>query len=586
MKCILRTAKLKSFGNIAGATAHNFRTRSTPNADSSKTKDNVLLHGVSANDVLPTIHKRFETLEKKVRKNAVLAVETLLSASPEFFTGKSHDDVIDWANESIKSMGDFWGMDNIVSAVLHLDESTPHIHVLSLPINDNKLNCRSYIGGREKLAKLQSAYADDLSHFGLKRGVEGSVRQHKSMKELAGRAKEIEMPEVHKFDIIEEETFFSTKTKEIEAIHPSKVKPIVTQAQGRYLDSERARAAEKKLDKVTLDNIRSLDLLDVCEKMGYEKDIKESNIYHTPMGKIGIDKNNHSKFYNYTLGVGKGGAIDLVMHCEETDFKNASRMLCDCFGVNAAVTESVKKFARRQKKVVQQKIEIKQPLRDSFLDYDLQKYIVDERKIKKSVFEEWLNKSKVYASKFSKSFQCIFSNAGGYFRKNPATGYAGWVKGSHPQPDIIINNSSDNNVYICESHIDAMSFQSLFSNKNVCFTNGCGGLKAAIKAIKNKNLNPIAALDNDAAAINSIKDAQRIYPKLKFIMPLLKDWNDDLVNNIKHPSHTFDFNNDYNDYNDGFEDKHQKTIKNSHSVDLTAFNSVIDSSLDNDMECG
>jgi len=577
MKCILRTAKLKTMGNIAGATAHNFRTRNTLNADPTKTKDNVLLHGVSADEVLPTIHKRFETLEKKVRKNAVLAVETLLSASPEFFTNKSHDEILEWANESVKSMSDFWGVDNIVSAVLHLDESTPHIHVLSLPIHDNKLNCRSFIGGREKLSKLQTSYSDDMSHFNLKRGVEGSVRRHVTQKELAGRAKEIEMPKIYDIEaVIGRNVIGKKQTEMIDAVNPDDVEPIVAQAKGRYLDSERARAAEKKLDKVTLDNIRSLDLLDVCEKMGYEKDLKESNVYHTPVGKIGIDKNNHSKFYNYTLGIGKGGAIDLIMHCEETDFKNASRMLCDYYGVNAAVTESAKRFARIQKKVVQQKIEIKQPIKDSFLDYDLQKYIVDERKIKKSVFEEWLNKSKVYASKFGKSFQCIFSNEGGYFRKNPITGFNGWVKGSHPQPDIIIVNNQDNNVYICESHIDAMSFQSLFPDKNICFVNGCGGLKSGIKAIKNKGLNPIAALDNDAAAINSIKDTQRIYPKLKSITSMHKDWNDDLRFEVRHPSHLFNF--------EDFEGKHQKTIKNSHSVDLTVFNDIINDE-DSGMEC-
>jgi len=543
MKCILRTAKLKTFGNIAGATAHNFRTRRTANADPSKTKDNVLLRGVGAEDVLTTIKTRFNTLDKKVRKNAVLAVETLLSASPEFFENKTSNEILKWANESIESMEKFWGVDNIVSAVLHLDESTPHIHVLSLPIDsDNKLNCRSFIGGREKLSKLQSAYADDMSRFGLKRGVEGSTRSHKTMKELAGRAKEVEMPVVHKFNIIEKKTAFSTKTKEIEAIHPSKVKPILSQAQGRYLDSERARAAEKKLDRVTLDNIRSLDLIEVCKRFGYEKDAKESNVYHTPAGKIGIDKDNHSKFFNYTLGEGGGGAIDLVMHCEETDFKNASRMLCRYFGANAAVTESFKKVIENQKRIVKQEIEIKQPKKDSSFEDDLQKYIVDKRKIKESVFRNWLNNSKVYAARFAHSFQCIFSNAGGYFRKNPNTGYAGWVKGSHPKTDIIIVNNQDDNVYICESHIDTMSFQSLFPTKNVCFTNGCGGLKTAIKAIKNKGLNPVAALDNDDAAINAIKDAQRFYPKLQFIMPVLKDWNDDLVNNIKHPAHIFDFN--------------------------------------------
>ena len=61
-----------------------------------------------------------------------------------------------------------------VNAVLHLDESTPHIHALILPIVDNKLNNKSFWRGKNSYGRLQDIYNTANSKFGLKRGEEKS----------------------------------------------------------------------------------------------------------------------------------------------------------------------------------------------------------------------------------------------------------------------------------------------------------------------------------------------------------------------------------------------------------------------------
>jgi hypothetical protein len=77
---ILRTAKLKSFGEIGGSLSHNYRTRPTPNADPTRTPDNS--HSVSKSYlVMDGIKQR---LPDKVRSNAVLCLEYLITASPEW----------------------------------------------------------------------------------------------------------------------------------------------------------------------------------------------------------------------------------------------------------------------------------------------------------------------------------------------------------------------------------------------------------------------------------------------------------------------------------------------------------------------
>lgn len=206
MKAILRTQKLKSLGNIAGAAAHVTRSRTTPNAD--PTKKNVILYG--GNNIFKDIKKMMPDV---LRINGVLAVEILLTASPEFFHGKNKKEIMTWAQNSLFSQQKFWGEKNVASAILHLDESTPHIHLFAVPKIGDKLNCRAYLGGRKKMQDLQTHYAKDMKKFGLERGVEGSTQKHVTMKKIYGAMNEIETPSQKKVEILMGENKMLGKAK-------------------------------------------------------------------------------------------------------------------------------------------------------------------------------------------------------------------------------------------------------------------------------------------------------------------------------------------------------------------------------------
>jgi len=181
MKAILRIEKLKTMQEIGGSSSHVARTRITPNADPERSSSNVVLVGTG---------NPFEDVQallpEKRRKNAVLSVEHVLTASPEFFENKTQEQVREWAEASVSSMAKFWSDDkNIVSAILHLDEKTPHIHLHIVPLKNGKLNARYYIGGsRHALSKLQDHYAKDMAAFGLERGAKGSKAKHTKVKEF------------------------------------------------------------------------------------------------------------------------------------------------------------------------------------------------------------------------------------------------------------------------------------------------------------------------------------------------------------------------------------------------------------------
>lgn len=191
---VARIAKLKQ-ANLGGSGMHVSRSRETPNADLSKLKDNqTLIHN---NDLdLPlseVVHNKIHAVEqrRKIRPDAVYAVEILLTASPEYFRPNDPSKYGDyqvgkldaWAKASQEWLQREYG-DRIVRAELHLDEATPHIHAYLVPTDENgQLNCKKIFGGRAKMFAFQDSYAAATQHLGLERGVKNSRAEHTTVKD-------------------------------------------------------------------------------------------------------------------------------------------------------------------------------------------------------------------------------------------------------------------------------------------------------------------------------------------------------------------------------------------------------------------
>lgn len=153
---VLRIEKLKTWGDIAALDAHNARKRETPNADPDRLQENRILIGDPEKDIPTAVKEAIG--DQNIRKNAVLAVEMLISASPEYFrpnnpasAGEFENEQLDaWAKSTTEWLKDRYG-DRVVKAQMHLDEATPHIHAVMVPLDDRgKLNCRSHFGGTRK----------------------------------------------------------------------------------------------------------------------------------------------------------------------------------------------------------------------------------------------------------------------------------------------------------------------------------------------------------------------------------------------------------------------------------------------------
>ncbi len=191
---IVRIAKLKQ-ANIAGSGMHVSRGRSTPNADLSLLEENqTLIHYDDQHLPLKeVVHQKIHSVpqQRKIRTDAVYAVEILLTASPEYFRPDDPskygdyqaDKLADWTEASVKWLKTEYG-DRIVRAELHLDEATPHIHAYLVPTDENgQLNCKKIFGGRAKMFAFQDSYAAATQHLGLERGVRNSQAEHTTIKD-------------------------------------------------------------------------------------------------------------------------------------------------------------------------------------------------------------------------------------------------------------------------------------------------------------------------------------------------------------------------------------------------------------------
>lgn len=185
MYAILRLNKIKNRSQLAATQNHNLRLKPVSNCDASKSHLNRNSGASSYKELVAEIEDRFFQHSIKPRSDAVQAVEVVLSASPEFFADDNDmEKVRRWSNENYKFAKQEFGS-NLLQFTLHLDEKTPHIHLIFTPITkDGRLSCKDMYGGSSKLTALQNRYAAAMSKFSLKRGMENSKAKHTSIKQF------------------------------------------------------------------------------------------------------------------------------------------------------------------------------------------------------------------------------------------------------------------------------------------------------------------------------------------------------------------------------------------------------------------
>lgn len=226
---IFRVEPIYKLADLAQIGSHNKREKkaykSNPDIDITKTKNNIELVPLSEKYIKGFYNltkeykkehdKRMETMRDDRKKtfkqmvddaNNVVADEMIFTSDNDFFKDMSKKQIKKWADTCMDFVYEDLGYakEQILHATLHLDETTPHIHCVVVPLirkydkrsNSEKytISKKQYIKSNTHLSELQDKYHQRLidKGFDLKRGIKNSDNEHISIKEFKKITKKLD----------------------------------------------------------------------------------------------------------------------------------------------------------------------------------------------------------------------------------------------------------------------------------------------------------------------------------------------------------------------------------------------------------
>lgn len=149
MKVIFRINKIKSERVVNNWQNHNFRKKLQQNIKATESSKNIILiDEFLAKDKNIKINDFYKSKNVKIKKGNVLAIDGIISMSPEFFENKNNQEIKEWANHQLEFIKDHF--ENVKEVILHLDEKTPHMHFLATTEKESTKRYKNRYGISEK----------------------------------------------------------------------------------------------------------------------------------------------------------------------------------------------------------------------------------------------------------------------------------------------------------------------------------------------------------------------------------------------------------------------------------------------------
>jgi len=579
MYAVMRIAKLKTMGEIGALGKHNERTRETRNADVGRLGDNERLAGTG--DWCADVEARLAVARYR-RPDAVLCLEHVLTASKEFFADGDSGRLAAWRDAAMEWLRDTYGRENVVAAVLHRDEITPHVQAVVVPIDErDHLNAKNWTGGREKLGALQDSYARAMEPLGLERGVRGSVADHQTVKEFYAKIEEptpapelvkqhldvdrpgriVTNPErwaVEQQERIAERLAPVVDAALVKATHyeqqAAKAEANIVVLQGQVREVLRERDTLRDDYKALAAQVRAVPLETVIERLGGVQDRYDAHKYRLDGEHISI---TDARFYNHDRQQGGGGAIDLVMHTAGYDYREAIAYLRDTHGADAAISAATWHSARASQAHAQEIVEhaerpaFRAPTPDEGRWSQVRNYLVEQRVLPAALVDDLHARGTIYAEHRANAVFLRMNEEGlavGASLRGTAPGseFKGLALGSRreeghfaftvgqPAPYMAVQ------YHIVESPIDALSRAALIQREGVrgeyhfISTDGHGEIprRHIDEGLAARGL-VHCGFDNDKGGATLWERVKEAYPRAEALVRErppsgAKDWNDAL----------------------------------------------------------
>lgn len=171
MYCIMRIEKRKR-QDIGGLQRENNRTATEYNNRVEPGMDILNVDLLHSDNWMQDIQQEIDRAGARTRSNSVVALDTIYTASSEFFTDKSNTENDTFFRDCLRFHQQHFG--HVISAVIHYDETTAHMHVISVPLTrDGRLSARDVVGNRTQMRRMQTEFYEQVGRgYGLERGVQ------------------------------------------------------------------------------------------------------------------------------------------------------------------------------------------------------------------------------------------------------------------------------------------------------------------------------------------------------------------------------------------------------------------------------
>lgn len=178
MFCVMNIQKRKK-NDITGIQREATRTATEYNNQVQPGMDIFNVNLIQSNNWMQDIQAEIDQAGAKTRSNSVVALDAIYTASGDFFKGKSNEENDQFFRDCLEFHQRKFG--HVISAVIHYDETTPHLHILSVPLtHDGRLSAREIVGNRANLSRMQTEFFEQVGRgYGLERGVQMDGQEKK-----------------------------------------------------------------------------------------------------------------------------------------------------------------------------------------------------------------------------------------------------------------------------------------------------------------------------------------------------------------------------------------------------------------------
>ena len=344
----MRVQKLKSH-QIHFSQNHNERNHenySNPDIDLKKSKDNYHLTESKnySRDTEHIIQKNYKG-SKNIRKDAVKNVEIIFTSDKNFFDKLNPEDEKKYFNSCLEFAKEQFGEKNIFSAVVHKDETTPHMHVNFVPIKNGKLTAKEVIGNRKDLEQMQDKFFQKVSKDfpDLERGIKKNItnKNHLTLTELKKR--DIKEIEKHKSEI----SLFDMNKQDITDIYKN--------AKPTFLNSSKVIIDKKDLKKIAQKAVKS----SVADKTTWNinrenKELRNENEYLKKENKTVQDLKSKNEILENSYW-----DLDFKKRLQEKDFNKEKEIFSKFIESSSSLKMQFYKFNKELKEKEKVKVRVK-----------------------------------------------------------------------------------------------------------------------------------------------------------------------------------------------------------------------------------